>query len=216
MHAAAEFAPAIDQSERDRETQRDHIVRLLDTGDEEARSCLYAEATLTYYSIFQPGLCGEPSFGLRRVAPLELYEEAASRLRMVATKYAEQLIECRYFLAGESPDDLVGIPRGALNLYLISNQYEVFAKTALQFVAEELSKRNINRFLMSSVRARLDYLRSVRACTILLKEEQDALENLDNFESRLYAYLLLQRQASNGCPKTEIRRMENTTGQSYN
>ena len=195
MHAAAEFAPAIDQSERYRETQRDHIVRLLDTGDEEAVSCLYAEATLTFYSIFQPGLCGEPSLGLRRVAPLELYEDAASKLRMVATKYAEQLIECRYFLAGESPDNLVGIPRGALNLYLISNQYEVFAKFALHYAAEEFGRRDIKRFLMSSVRARLSHLESVQRCATLLDEEQEAFPKLADFETKLHAHLAPLRQA---------------------
>ena len=195
MHAAVEFAPALGQEECDREAQRDHIVRLLNTGDEEVSSRRYAEATRAYYSVFQPGICGEPGVGLRRVAPIGLYETAAGRLRAVATQFAEQLIECRCFLAGESPDGAVGVPRGALNLYLISNQHDVFTERALQYAVEERATRNINRFLMSSVRARLSHLRHVDACAPLLSEEKEALNVLAEFEAKLRAFLAPQRQA---------------------
>jgi hypothetical protein len=188
MHAAVEFAAAVDQSERDREAQHNHILRLLDTGDKEVGSCRYREATLTYYSVFEPGLSGEQGLGLRRVAPIELYEKAASRLKLVASHYAEQLIERRCFLAAESHDGVIGVPRGALNLYLISNQYDVFTERALQYAMEELTTRNINRFLMSSVRARLDHLRSVQACAPLLSEEKQALKVLACFEAKLRAH----------------------------
>lgn len=189
MHAAVEFTPPIDQANCDREAQRDHIVTLLDTGDEEFSAGRYAEATLTYYSIFQPLLCGDSGLGLRRVAPIELYENAARKLRAVATRYARQLIEHRCFLAGESPDGAVGAPRGALNLYLISNQHDVFTERALQYAVEELATRNINRFLMSSVRARLNHLRYVGDCAPLLSEEQEAFERLAGFEAKLRAHL---------------------------
>lgn len=212
MNAAVDFASAVDQSERERERQRAHIVGLLKTGDEEAGSRRYAEATFTYYSVFQPGLRGEPGHGLWRVAPTALYQEAASKLRPVATRYAEQLIERRCFLAGESPDGAVGVPRGALNLYLISNQYEVFTKRALQYAAEEFTKRDIKRFLMSSVRARLDHLSNVQACATLLSEENEAFEALTNFEGKLRAHLApfyrkLQRYSgTDGGPMNGSRR----------
>ena len=185
----------IDPPEGDREAQHSHILSLLKTGDDQARWRLYREATLTYYRIFEPGVQGRSSLGLRRVAPLELYEVAASKLRMVATQYAEKLVECGCFLAGESHDGIIGVPRGALNLYLISNQYEVFTRHALQYAAEEQTKRDIKRFLMSSVRARLSHLRHVDACAPLLSEEKEALNVLAEFEAKLRAFLAPQRQA---------------------
>lgn len=198
MRAAVELATAIDHVGCDRQTQRDHIVRLLDIGNEQARSCQYTNATSTYYSIFQPGQCDDCGLGLRRVAPIELYEEAASRLRVVANVYAEQLVKKRCFLAAESPGVGFGVPRGALNLYLISNQYDVFTKCALRYAARELQQRNINRFLMSSVRARLEQLRRVRACAPLLREEKVAFDILADFERHLHAYLAPRYQALRG------------------
>lgn len=196
MHATVEIAPAIDASTCGRDTQRDHIVSLLKAGDEEVSLHRLPEATLAYYSIFQPALCEEPNPGLLRVAPVELYEEAASKLRRVATQYAEELIACRCFLAGECPGGAVGVPRGALNLYLISNQSESFTERAVQYAAEEMPTRNISRFLRSAVRARLEHLRNVRSCATLLNEEQEALEKLGDFEARLRTCLTLRRQAS--------------------
>ena len=189
MHAAVEFTTALGQEECDREAQQNHILRLLNTGDEEVDSCRYREATLTYYSIFEPRVYRQPSLGLRRVAPIELYEKAASRLRVVATQYAEKLVECRCFLAGESHDGVIGVPRSALNLYLISNQYDVFTRHALQYAEEEQTKRDIKRFLMSSVRARLSHLRFVEACAPLLSEEREAFDALADFEENLRAYV---------------------------
>lgn len=198
MHAAVEITPPIDQSKCDREAQRDHIVMLLNTGDEEFCAGRYAEATLTYYSIFQPGLCTEPGFGIERVAPIELYEHAASRLRAVATRYAEQLIERGCLLAGESPDGAVGVPRGALNLYLISNRHNAFTECALRYAVDELATRNINRFLMSSVRARLSHLRHVGTCAPLLGEEKQAMEGLAGFEVKLRAHLAPLHRGTQG------------------
>jgi len=179
-------------SASDREAQHHYILSLLKTGDDQARWRQYRKATLTYYKIFEPGVHGQSSLGLRRVAPLELYEIAASKLRMVATQYAQKLVECGCFLAGESHDGIIGVPRGALNLYLISNQYEVFTRHALQYAAEEQTKRDIKRFLMSSVRARLNHLRSVDACAPLMSEEKEAFDVLADFEVDLHAYLAPQ------------------------
>lgn len=149
----------------------------------------YPEATLAYYSNFQPELCGAQAFGLRREAPLDLFQEAASKLRVVASRYAEELVERRCFLAGESPYGVTGVPRGALNLYLISNQHVVFTQHALQYALEERQKRNINRFLTSSVRARLLHLQNVSRCAPLLREEQESIRALSDFEQKLHARL---------------------------
>ncbi len=190
MHATIQITPAVDRSECDRESQCDHIARLLDGGEEEVSLGRYAEATLSYYSIFQPELCGTREFGLRRVAPMHLFEEAASRLRVVASRYAEELLERRCLLAGESPDGPIGVPRGALNLYLISNQHDVFTEQALQYAFEERRKRNINRFLASSVRARLFHLQNVSRCAPLLREERDSIRGLSGFEQKMHAWLV--------------------------
>ena len=185
----------IDPREGNREAQHNHILSLLKIGDAQASLRQYREATLTYYKIFEPGAHGQSSLGLQRVAPLELYETAASKLRVVATQYAEKLVECGCFLAGESHDGIIGVPRGALNLYLISNQYEVFTRHALRYAAEEQSKRDIKRFLVSSVRARLNHLRSVDACATLMSEEKEAFDVLADFEVGLRAHLAPQRLA---------------------
>jgi len=189
MHAAVESAPVPGQEERAREAQQNHIHRLLRIGKDQASRLRYREATLTYYSIFEPDLYDQPGLGLRRVAPLELYEKAASRLRVAATHYAEELAECGCLLAGDSHEGVIGVPRGALNLYLISNQYDLFTRHALQYAQEEQTKRDIKRFLMSSVRARLSHLRYVEACAPLLSEERQAFDALADFEADLCAYL---------------------------
>ena len=187
--AAVECTLTNDPSEEDWKAQRDHILKLVKMGDDHASRCLYREATFTYYSIFEPNLCDQSRFGLRRVAPLEVYAEAASRLRVVANQYAEKLVDCGCFLAGESRDGIIGLPRGALNLYLISNQYDVFTRRALQYAEGEQGKRDIKRFLMSSVRVRLSHLRNVAACAPLLSEEKDAFDVLAEFEASLHACL---------------------------
>ncbi len=190
MHATIQIAPPVDHSACDRARQCDHIERLLDAGDKEVSLGRYPEATLSYYSVFQPELCGAREFGLRRVASMDLFEEAASRLRVVASRYAEELLERRCLLAGESPDGPIGVPRGALNLYLISNQHEVFTEHALQYAFAERRTRNINRFLASSVRARLLHLQDVSQCAPLLREEQETIAGLAGFEQKMHARLV--------------------------
>jgi hypothetical protein len=202
MCAAVEFTLANDRSEDDRKAQLDHILSLLKIGDDHASRSLYREATFAYYSIFEPNMCDQTSFGLLRVAPLELYARAVSRLRVVANQYAEKLVDCGCFLAGESHDGIVGVPRGALNLYLISNQYDVFTQRALQYAEEEQAKRDIKRFLMSSVRVRLSHLRAVAACAPLLSEEKDAFAVLAGFEASLHACLASRRQVPHRCAET--------------
>lgn len=195
MSATALVFPAIDHSEADRNTQRQRILELLRIGDDQASQRLYREATLTYYSIFDPSAYGQPGLGLTRLAPLEFYVAAATGLRAVATPYAEKLMECGCFLAGESHDGIIGVPRGALNLYLISNQYDVFTKHALQYAVEEQTRRDISRFLMSAVRARLEHLRHVDARAPLLSEERQAFDALADFKTSLHAYLAPRRRA---------------------
>jgi hypothetical protein len=202
MHAAAQSTAEITPSQCDREVQSDLILKLIDVGDKEAGMGKDAEATRTYYSIFQPDLHGDSAFGLHRVAPLELYTQAASKLRIVASRYAVRLVKSRCLLAGESTSGIVGVPRGALNLYLISNQFDVFEQFALHYAAEEFGRRDIKRFLMSSVRARLSHLKSVQGRATLLEEEQAAFSKLADFEARLHAHLapLRQRQADMQTP----------------
>jgi len=194
MQATAKFAPDNDPTEADREAQYDCILKLLKIGDDQASWRQYREATLTYYSIFEPGVYEQSTLGLPRVAPIELYERAAGKLRVVASTYAEKLMERGCFLPAESHDGIIGLPRGALNLYLISNQYDVFTRHALQYAAGEQAKRNIKRFLMSSVRARLSHLRAVEARAPLLCEEIEAFEVLANFEASLRARIVPRRQ----------------------
>ncbi len=202
MHAAVQSTPEVDPAQCDREVQSDLVLKLINVADMEAGLGKDAEATRTYYSIFQPGLYGDSVFGLRRVAPIELYTQAARKLRVVASRYAVKLVTSRCFLAGDSTSGIVGVPRGALNLYLISNQFDVFAEFALHYAAEEFGRRDIKRFLMSSVRARLNHLKNVQDCATLLDEEQDAFSRLADFEARLHAHLapLRQRQADKHTP----------------
>ncbi|MGB5331221.1 MAG: hypothetical protein WBM80_05005 [Woeseiaceae bacterium] len=202
MFAAAQPAIEIDPAEADRTVQSDFLLKLIRIGDKEAALGKDAEAIRTYYSIFQPDLCGDSVLGLRRAAPIELYAQAAQKLRVVASRYALKLVRSRCLLAGDSTSGLFGVPRGALNLYLISNQYDVFADLALHCAAEEFGRRNIKRFLMSSIRARLNHLENVQACATLLGEEQDAFLKLDDFGVRLHAYLapLQARPNSQGMP----------------
>ena len=189
MPAAVEYTCETGPAQCDREVQSDRIARLINVGNKETALGKDAEATCTYYGIFQPELCDDPAIGLRRLAPIELYEKADRKLRAVASRYAAQLIDRGCYLPGESASGIVGVPRGALNLYLISNQYDVFAEFALHYAAEEFGRRDIKRFLMSSVRARLGHLESVQGCGILLEEEQEAFSKLAGFEARLQAHL---------------------------
>ena len=189
MYATAQSTIEVDTAHCDRQVQSDFIFKLIYVGDREAELGKDADATRTYYRIFQPDLYGDSVLGLRRIAPIELYAQAAKKLRVVANRYAVKLVTSRCFLAGDSPSGTVGVPRGALNLYLISNQYDVFAEFALDCAADEYGRRNIKRFLMSSVRARLSHLKSVQSCATLLEEEQDAFLKLADFEARLHAHL---------------------------
>lgn len=170
--------------------QREFIDRMLDKGDREANSKQYHEATHSYYSIFQPSISNNPEIGLKRIVPISLYDTAAVKLRATATKCAERLVEKGCFLPDDSLAGVIGLPRGALNLYLISNQYDVFTECALQFAAEKFPQRNVKRFLMSSVRARLNNLRNVGVCAPLLAEEAEAFDTLAVFETRLHALLV--------------------------
>lgn len=190
MYAAIEIPPPDDLPARSRTKQGDLIAALLSAGEQEARLRLYPDATLTYYSVFRPGLRCEQKFGLHRIAPIDLFQEAANRLRAVASLYAEELVERRCMLAGESPEGPIGVPRGALNLYLISNQHQAFTEQALRYAVEERNARNISRFLMSSVRARLLHLQNVSRCAPLLGEEQESIDGLAGFERKLHARLL--------------------------
>lgn len=189
MHESAKSTHKLTQGQQGRGMKTDRIISLIHAGDQQAALGEDAEAICTYYTVFQPDLCIEPIFGLGRVAPIRLYGQAAKKLRLVASRHAEQLVDSGRFLAAESANGVVGVPRGALNLYLISNQYDVFAELALRYAAEELSRRDIKRFLMSSVRARLDHLHKVQACATLLEEEQNAFAKLADFEARLQAHL---------------------------
>ncbi|MGB5256340.1 MAG: hypothetical protein WBN07_04760 [Woeseiaceae bacterium] len=186
----------------ERTVQAELILKLINIGDKEAGLGRDAEATRTYYSIFQPELIGVTALGLHRVAPIELYVQAANKLRAVASRFAVKLVKSRCLLPGDSTSGIVGVPRGALNLYLISNQFDVFAEFALHYAAEEFGRRDIKRFLMSSVRARLSHLESVQRCATLLDEEQEVFPKLADFETRLHAHLapLRQRQADEHTP----------------
>lgn len=201
MKATAEAMTAMESEESERAAQRDQILRLLKMGDAQAIEHRYPEATLTYYSIFDPDAYSLPSVQIDRVAPLELYEMAANRLKIVATRYAQKLIESGCYLAAESHDGIVGVPRGALNLYLISNQYDVFTWRALEYAAKEQARRNICRFLMSSVRARLERLRYVGARAPLLSVEKEAFDVLADFEARLHLCLAPPQRAT--CDRQE-------------
>lgn len=206
MHAVIESTAETGPAQCDREAQCDRITGLINVGDRETALGEDAEATCTYYSIFQPEFCDEPATKLRRLAPIELYEEAARKLRAVARRYAAQLIERGCYLPGESASGIVGVPRGALNLYLISNQYDVFAELALEYAVAELPKRDINRFLMSSVRVRLSHLEKVRACATLLEEEQMAFTKLADFKARLQAHLAPHHAKTGRHPHTRRQR----------
>lgn len=197
MHAIVEFTSETGPAQCDREVQADRITRLVSVGDKQAAIGKDAEATWTYYSIFQPDLCDDSAIGLHRLAPIELYEKAAGQLRAVANRYAAQLIERGCYLPGDSACGIVGVPRGALNLYLISNQYDAFTALALEYAVAELPRRNISRFLMSSIRARLNHLEKIRPCNTLLDEEEMALRKLADFQARLQAHLA-PHHAKNG------------------
>lgn len=194
MHATTQSTVETDPAPCDRKVQSDLILKLIHIGDEEASRGKDAEATRSYYSIFQPDLYGDSAFGLQREAPLELYAQAAKKLRMVASRYAVQLATKGCFLAGDSTCGIAGVPSGALNLYLISNQFDAFAELALHHAAEEFGRRDIRRFLMSSVRARLSHLKSVQDHATLLEEEQDAFLKLADFEARLHGHLAPLRE----------------------
>ncbi len=205
MRASVESAAQTDPKQSDRQVQSDRITRLINVGDKEAALGRNAEATCTYYSIFQPDLC-DRAIGLRRLAPIGLYAIAAGKLRAVARKYAAELIERDGYLAGESGSGIVGVPRGALNLYLISNQYDVFAELALEYAVAELPNRDISRFLMSSIRARLNHLEEIRACATLLEEEQMAFAVLAGFRAELQVQLSAHIAKTGRHPRSFCRR----------
>lgn len=206
MHATVESTPETYPAKCDREEQSDRIARLIYVGDKEIALGNDAEATCSYYSIFQLDLFDDAAIGLHRLAPIELYEEAAGKLAAVAGRYAAQLIERGCYLPGESASGIVGVPRGALNLYLISNQYDAFTELALEYAVAELPKRNISRFLVSSIRARLNHLEKVRPCETLLDEEQMAFTKLTDFKARLQAHLAPHHAKTGRHPYSRRRR----------
>ena len=137
----------------------------------------------------------------RRCLPMDFYQGAADKLRAVASELAEQR-RTKGYLLDESPEYGGDIQRGALRLYLISNQYDRFVNHAISYAESELLQRDIDSTLVGLVKNRLDELERTREIgteahnrqyvddlTPLLDEELAAFDKLARFEERLTAHL---------------------------
>lgn len=185
----------------DRESARQVQARikpdLIGEGDQLAGEGKLAEAVEAYAGAFGGYWYVGFYSGAERCLPMEFYQKAADKLRVVASELAEQRTTKGYLL-DESHEYGGDFQRGALGLYLTSNQYDSFVREAFAYADAEFLERDIDGHLIGMVRARLNELEEYRNAASkrvgyvddrapLLDEELAAFSKLAGFDEKLAA-----------------------------
>ncbi len=191
----------IDERESARQVQARIMPAFVAEGDKLAGEGELAAAQEAYAGVFGGYTYAGTYFDTGRCLSMDFYQGAADKLRNVATELAKQR-KAKGYLLDESRDYGVGFQRGALRLYLTSNQYDEFIEQAIAYAESELMQRDIDRDLVSLVDNRLEKLYRMREIgteahnrdyvndlTPLLDEELAAFDKLGDFEERLLAHL---------------------------
>lgn len=160
------------------------------------------DAVYYYSRVFQPFAYKRWNYTAERCASQSLYREAADKLGDVARRLAAEDLSRGHYLPGESRNELKGQPGGALNLFLISNDYDAFIKHSFDYAARELRERDIQDKLRGLAEQRLRVLQSARDHAAsyhhadlqddtlpLLDVELAAFDQLQDFGARLAAHL---------------------------
>lgn len=196
-----EYPVPMAERESDRQVQAHVLPGFVADGDRLAGQGRLADAVASYARVFSGFQYKGTYPGNSRCLSKDFYQEVADKLRAVASRLAEQRSAKGYML-DESHEYGGEFQRGALRLYLTSNQYDEFVSKAFAYAASELRERDIDRELAGLVNNRLDELRRQRErgteahnrglvndLTPLLDEELAAFDQLSDFEARLAVHL---------------------------
>lgn len=187
----------IDERESARQVQARVKPGVIAEGDRLAGEGKLAEAVEAYAGAFggywYVGFYSDAG----RCLPMSFYRKAADKLRVVASELAEQRTTKGHLL-DESHEYGGDFQRGALRLYLTSNQYDSFVREAFAYADAEFLERDIDEQLIGMVRGRLSELEQYRNAasdrvgyvddrTPLLDEELAAFTKLAGFDEKLAA-----------------------------
>ena len=179
MQAALESRQAAERIDARQLVESRRVARLIEIGDRHAQHGRLAGAIDSYCGVLQPGDGGD------RLARPELYAAASRKLKFVAAGFAQQMLRRDCYLCDDTATDGAVVARGALHLYLISNQYAAFVERSLKFAARQFAKQNTKRFLMSMVRKRLSDLATLNRNAFLVPAEAAAFSDLADYEEKL-------------------------------
>jgi hypothetical protein len=191
----------MDERESTRQVQARMMPGLVAEGDKLAGEGELAAAVAAYAGVFKGYQYAGFYSDARRCLPVDFYQGAANKLRVVASELAEQRRAKGHLL--DDPHEYGGdVQRGALRLYLASNQYGLFIDHAISYAESELQQRDTDRVLVGLAKNRLDELERTRGIgteahnrqyendlTPLLDEELAAFDELARFEEQLRAHL---------------------------
>ena len=191
----------MDERESSRQVQARIMPDRITEGDKLAGEGELDAAVEAYAGVFSGYQYAGFYASASRCLPMEFYQGAADKLRAVASELAEQRRTKGYLL--DEPHEYGGdYQRGALRLYLTSNQYDLFVNHATSYAESELLQRDIDGALVGLVESRLDELQRARELgteahyrqyvndlTPLLDEELAAFDKLAGFEEQLTAHL---------------------------
>ncbi|MGB5448508.1 MAG: hypothetical protein WBM80_06250 [Woeseiaceae bacterium] len=197
---APEFPMPMDERESARQVQARLMSSLIAEGDKKAGAGKLAAAVEAYGGVFRGYRYAGVPFNASRCLPMDFYQGAADKLHATASELAKQRRAKGYLL--DERHENGDIRRGALKLYLTSNQYDDFVNHAISYAKSELLQRDIDGELVGLVKNRLDELKRTRESgteahyrqyvndlTPLLDEELAAFDKLAGFEEQLRAHL---------------------------
>ena len=199
---SGEYPIPMDEREGDRQVQGRVLPGFVAEGDKLLGEGKQVAALDAYAKVFAGYFYYKNvMFGAGRCLPTDFYQEAADKLHTVASAVAERR-RTKGYLLDESHEYGGDVQHGALRLYLISNQYDLFVNHAISYAESELLQRDIDGELVGLVKNRLDELKRTRETgteahyrqyvndlTPLLEEELAAFDKLARFEEQLRAHL---------------------------
>jgi hypothetical protein len=192
----------LDERESKRQVQARVIPEGVAIGDKLVEDGKLAEAADVYYDLLFGGFWDKGVLhGSGRCLSIDKYQQIADKLRAVVLRLAPRHLEKGYFL-DERHSYGGPVERGALRLFLDSNQYDVYIERAYEYAVSELQEGDIDSTLAGMVNRRLEDLERTRNTNIdleahgyqndltpLLDEELAAFDKLANFEEKLRAHL---------------------------
>jgi len=202
VSTAAEHPLPMDERESNRQVQARVVSEGVASGDRLVEEGKLAEAADVYWNLLNRGFQDRGiNYAPRRCLSSDKYQRIANKVRDVVSRLAPRRMEKGYFLdERQSYGD--SIERGALRLFLVSNQYDLYIDYAYEYAVNELQERDIYGELAGMVNRRREDLERIRDSgtvyeaqgfqndqTPLLDEELAAFDKLANFEEKLKAHL---------------------------